>query len=465
MSHSPEIIRAQERKNITNFASAKDFLFKRLADNKQRLFGGDLGVQRATEYLKQLGNPQEEFPSIHIAGTSGKGSTSYMISSILSELGQKVGTITSPHVYDVRERLLIDQRYISEKEFTNRTQDLIPLIAKLEQSEFGRPTYFEVMIGMAHECFADYKVNYAVVETGIGGKYDSTNTIKRSDKLAVITRLGIDHTEVLGSTPEEIAWQKAGIIPIDGHAIALKPNDKKSQKVIKQIARAQNSTIEFIDPSMLINNVHQTTDGVTFDYRTEGLSIDDIVVPTLGLYQAENACLAIAIAEYLAKRDGISIDADRIKKGLKNVIVPARSEIIDFNGTPVIIDSAHNPQKLEAFLELVKSLHLPKKPKIIFAAKNSKDWQAIIPMLISTADEVFVTSFFSNQPGYLQKYSANPSSIKHKIESQGGAAQSYNNPIQALKAALDGVTPGQPIVITGSMYMLGELHDHLRKLT
>jgi len=464
MDKNPEIIREQEKYNITDFASAKDFLFDRLMDSEKKLFGRELGVHRTEAWLKELGNPQEAFPSIHIAGTSGKGSTGYMISSILSALNQRVGTITSPHVYDIRERLLIDQHYITEEEFTHRTQNLITPIKKLEQSEFGRPTYFEAMIGLAHECFADHKVDYAVVETGIGGRFDSTNTIKRNDKLAVITRLGIDHTELLGSTPEEIAWQKAGIIPADGHAITLKPKDQESRKVIEQVARARNSILEFIDPGTLISNIRQTTDGVTFNYKSESLAIDDVIVPTLGTYQAENACLAIAIAEFLSKRDRISIDVNKVKRGLENIIIPARSEITDFHGTTVILDSAHNPQKLDAFLGLIESLKLPQKPLIIFATKKSKDWQSIIPKLISTTDEIFVTSFFSKQPGHLQKYSVNPSNIKHEIEAQGGTAQSFTTPIQALTAALSSVAPEQSIIVTGSMYMLGELHDHLQRL-
>lgn len=465
MNNPTEIITEQERRNIVDFASAKDFLFSRLIGSEKKLHEQELGIYNTKAWLDELGNPQEKFPSIHIAGTSGKGSTSYMLSSILLTLGQEVGTITSPHVYDVRERLLVNQQYIPEEEFTHRTQELIKPIARLEQKAFGRPTYFEVMIGVAHKCFAEHNVDYAVVETGIGGRFDSTNTIKRNDKLAVITRLGIDHTELLGNTPEEIAWQKSGIIPLNGHVIALLPKEIEAQKVIEQVAMARNSTLEFVNPATAVKSIRQTTDGIAFNYHSKNLSINDIVVPTLGAYQAENACLAIKLAEYLSQRDGINIDEHKIKQGLKNVSIPARSEITDFHGTPVIIDSAHNPQKLDAFLGLIESLQLPKKPLIIFATKESKDWQAILPKLINTADKVFVTDFFSNQPGHLQKYSANPNKIKQAIEALGGTAQSFDNPLQALTSALDGVATGQSVIITGSMYILGELHDYLRKLT
>ncbi len=464
MEYNPEAIKEQEKQDITDFESAKNFLFNRLTASKEKLFKGENGLKRSINWLTHLKNPQESYPSIHIAGTSGKGSTSYMVSSILSALGQKVGTITSPHVYDVRERLLINLQYISEEEFTHQTQELIKPIAKLEQSEFGRPTYFEVMIGMAHKCFAEHNINYAVIETGIGGKFDSTNTIKHSDKLAVITRLGLDHTEILGNTPEEITWQKAGIIPENGHVIALLPNEPKAKNVIEQEAKLKNSSLTFVNPSQLISNLHQEIDGLKFDYISTNLTIKNLTLPILGPYQAENACVAIATAEYLAKRDSLNINSTIIKNGFTKLNIPARAEITDFNGTPIVIDSAHNPQKLQAFFAMIESLKLPVKPLIIFSSKQAKDWEASLPILISNADEIFVASFFNAQPGHLQKYSADPKKITKAIKKLGGCAKSFNSPTEALTTALSTVKKDQPIIITGSMYMLGELYDHLQQL-
>lgn len=450
MQENSRQIKEVEKYKIVDFESAKDFLFNRLTDSKEKLFGRELGLQRATEWLRQLGDPQESYPSIHIAGTSGKGSTGYMISSILSALNQKVGTILSPHVYDVRERLLINQSYIPDKEFTHRTQELIKPIAKLEQTKFGRPTYFEVMVGMAHTCFANHKVNYAVVETGNGGRFDSTNTIKRNDKLAVITRLGIDHTELLGNTPKEIAWQKAGIIPENGHVIALLPDDAGVRKIIKDEAKLKNSSIDFVNPKSLITNFHQNINGIKFDYASRDLTIKNLTLPTLGFYQAENACLAIAAIEYLARRDGLKINSTVLKNCLRKLNIPARAEIINFNDTLVFIDSAHNLQKLEAFFDLIESLKLPKKPLIIFATKKSKNWLSIIPKLISAADEIIVTELSSNQPGSLQKYSVNPNEIVNKILELGGNATAFSSPEIALNNALNHALPGRAIVINSN---------------
>ena len=317
---------------------------------------------------------------------------------------------------------------------------------------------------MAHKCFAEHNINYAVIETGIGGRFDSTNTIKHSDKLAVITRLGLDHTEILGNTIEEIAWQKAGIIPENGHVIALLPNELKAKKIIEQEAKLKNSSLTFVNPSQLISNLHQEIDGLKFDYTSTNLTIKNLTLPILGPYQAENACVAIATAEYLAKRDSLNINNKIIKNGFTKLNIPARAEINDFNGTPIVIDSAHNPQKLQAFFAMIESLKLPVKPLIIFSSKQAKDWEASLPILISNADEIFVASFFNSQPSHLQKYSADPKKITKVIRKLGGCAKSFNSPTEALTTALSTVKTDQPIIITGSMYMLGELHDHLQQL-
>lgn len=461
---NPEIIKEAEKYKIHDFESAKEFLFERLADSETKLFGRERGIARTEAWLEELGKPQEQFPSIHIAGTSGKGSTAYMIDAILTATGATTGTITSPHVYDVRERMLINGRYISDHEFTNRTQDIVTPIAKLEKTPLGRPTYFEVMVGMAHQIFADHHVDYGIIETGIGGRFDSTNTIQRPDKLAVITQLGLDHTEILGHKLEEIAWQKAGIIQENGHAIVQKPASTQVKNVIKDVCVSRNATVEFVDPAVRAKNIRQTPARIVFDYKSRSLHIKDIAIPTLGTYQAANATMAIATLEYLAKRDIIDITEQAIRAGLEHVSIPARAEIVDFHGTPVIIDAAHNPQKLEAFFSLLESLKLPTKPLVIFAAKSTKDWEASANIVANHADSVLVTDFFASQTAHLKRYSADPHKIARQIQQAGTQAKTFVHPFEALEHALESAQAGQAIIITGSMYMLGELHDHIRRL-
>ena len=465
MTVKTRVINYSDRLKIVDFQSAIHFLYHNLTDTRSRLFNANIGLQRTHTLLKELGNPQENYPSIHIAGTSGKGSTAYMTSTLLTIHNKNTGTVTSPHVYDIRERLMLNNAFISENEFTQLVTDLFNPIIKLQQSDFGRPTYFEVMIGLAHRCFANHNIDYGVIETGIGGKFDSTNTINREDKLAVITRLGFDHTEILGDSISKIAEQKAGIIPINGHAIALLPDDKSAQVAIESEASKKNATLQFIDPKKSILNLQQTINGIKFDYLSDNITINNIFIPILGKYQAENACLAIATLEFLSKRDNFRLDYQKIRKGFMNAKIPARAEIMRINNTPVIIDSAHNPQKLEALFGLITSLKLPIKPLVVFSVKSTKDWQSSTSIVSKHSAKVFATRFFDNQPNHLQKLSTNPEDIAQQIIASGGDVTICNNPISALDMAFKESRPNQTILITGSMYMLSELHDHLIKLS
>jgi dihydrofolate synthase / folylpolyglutamate synthase len=462
--NQPGPIRSNEARSILSFSDAQDFLFRRLQDTEKILFKDGEGLARSRYWLEQLNNPQEAFTAIHLAGTSGKGSTSYFLSAILSESGRVVGTHVSPHVYDIRERLLLDGQYISEEEFTLRVRELIPKIAEMESTPTGRPTYFEVTNALAMQVFKDNKVDYAVIETGIGGRYDSTNTIRRADKLAVITRLGLDHTELLGDTVEKIAWQKGGIIPENGVAFALLPHEPSAARVLQKIADERHTELYFIDPTQYVSLIESTIHGTRFHYHSPTLETD-IFLSALGAYQIENATVAIEVAEYTARRDGWTLDADVVQKALAQVRVPGRAEVREYHGHLLILDSAHNPQKLAAFFALVETLKLQKKPKIIFAAKNGKDWAASLPIVAKAADTVYFTEFFQDQPPHLKKYAVTSGEFQHEVDTQqiAHAKTGYDRPIEALEAALKESEPEQPIIVVGSMYMLGEFNGQLKQ--
>ena len=223
--------------------------------------------------------------------------------------------------------------------------------------------------------------------------------------------------------------------------------------------------MQFIDPKKSILNLQQTINGIIFDYLSDNITINNIFIPILGKYQAENACLAIATLEFLSKRDNFRLDYQKIRKGFMNANIPARAEIMRINNTPVIIDSAHNPQKLEALFGLITSLKLPIKPLVVFSAKSTKDWQSSTSIVSKHSAKVFATRFFDNQPNHLQKLSTNPEDIAQQIITSGGDVTICNNPISALDMAFKESRPNQTILITGSMYMLSDLHDHIIKLS
>jgi len=187
---------------IQSFKQAEELLSQHIPKTSTQTFPGKLGLNRAKYFLKLLGNPQEKLKIIHIAGTSGKGSTCYLISSLLTSQGFKVGLHQSPHLTDVTERFQIDGKIISQKEFVFYLNKVIPVINMVGKTFHGSLTYFEILVGLAYLIFYEKKIDYAVIETGLGGKYDGTNVVARPDKLSVLTKIGLDHTNILGKTIE-----------------------------------------------------------------------------------------------------------------------------------------------------------------------------------------------------------------------------------------------------------------------
>src|SRR3989338_6614462 len=205
---------------IRTFKQAEQFLALHIPNNFQQRFPGGLGLKRAKYFLHLLGRPQEKLKIIHVAGTSGKGSTCYLISSLLASQGFKVGLHQSPHLTDVTERFQINNQIISKEELVNYLNKIIPMVNLVGKTFHGSLTYFEILIGLAYLIFYEKKIDYAVMETGLGGWFDATNVVERSDKLAILTKIGLDHINILGKTIEEIALQKAMIINEKSQAIS-----------------------------------------------------------------------------------------------------------------------------------------------------------------------------------------------------------------------------------------------------
>src|SRR3989338_5459008 len=232
---------------IKNFREAEQFLALHIPNNSQQRFPGELGLKRAKYFIYLLGDPQEKLNIIHVAGTSGKGSTCYLISSLLKFHGFKVGLHQSPHLTDVRERFQMNNKIISEEEFIFYLNKIIPIINMVGKTFHGSLTYFEILVGLAYFIFSEKKVDYVVMETGLGGKFDATNIVERSDKLAVLTKIGLDHVAILGKTIQEIAYQKAMIINDKSQAISIY-QDPRAVKVIKKVVKDKQAKIIFVSP-------------------------------------------------------------------------------------------------------------------------------------------------------------------------------------------------------------------------
>lgn len=411
---------------INTFVESEQFLALHIPKTSEQTFPGEMGLKRAKDFLHLLGNPQEKIKVIHVAGTSGKGSTCYLISSLLESQGFKVGLHQSPHLINVTERFQIGNVNISKKEFVYYLNKIIPMIDP-------SLTYFEILVGLAFYIFAKKKVDYAVMETGLGGKYDGTNVVFRSDKLAVLTKIGLDHTNVLGKTIEEIAFQKAMIINEKSQVISIN-QDPKVEKVIKEVAEKKMAKIIFIG-------------------RDEACLV---CTNLIGEYQKENAGLALAALSYLSQRDGFKLNNEKIKKIFETAHFPGRFDVKKIENKTVIFDGAHNPQKMEAFLEALIQKYPDKKFNFLLAFKKGKDYQKMLKIIIPWANLIILTSFFTENQDMINA-SENPKKIGLILSEVEG----FNNfeIVPSLKKAWEKIIEKKElIVVTGSLYLVGEIY-------
>lgn len=438
-------------KKLTDLDSLENLLFVELPSQSQKIFTADAGLQKAQKILENLGNPQEDYKSVHIAGTSGKGSTVYYVSSILRHHNFRVGTHLSPHYYDIRERFLINLGYPTVKDLVYSGNIL------RANSIDAMPNYYQFTSILAFSLFSSKNVDYAVIETGLGGLYDTTNTITRSDKLAVITKIGLDHTEILGSTIAEIANQKAGIMTKNGASLVL-DQSADAMQVFEAVAVHRNSHLGISAGVKNASKIRIDKHGITFDYDDGDILIKDCQLATIAHYQIENACLAIATLKYLAKRDGFDLNHDNIRQGLCQTVIPGRCEVRVINGKTVILDGAHNPQKFTSLIDSVNKLDLSVPPLWLLAFKKGKDVDVVLDLLKDTGGQFIFAEFFKNSPNmHLRDYSIDSRFLATKISNSKAIANSG----QALDYALKQLAPGQVLIISGSIYFLGEISKYL----
>lgn len=418
---------------INNFTQAEKYLNLFIRQGRRQIFIGKKGLDKMKYFLSFLDSPQNKLKIIHIAGTAGKGSTCYLISRLLASQGFKVGLHLSPHLTDVRERFQINNKIISKKEFIFHLNKIIPAVDKVKTSKYGSLSYFEILVGLAFYIFWQKKVDYAVIETGLGGLYDATNIVDRQDKVAVLTKIGFDHMEILGKTIEEIAYQKAMIIKKENLAVST-IQDKKAEVVIKKAAEKSGSKLIFI-------NKH-------FKYHLN----------LIGEYQKENASLALKTVELIAKKDGFALDEKKIKKVFQTAYFMGRFDIKKIKNKTVVLDGAHNQPKMLAFTKALKKRYHKQKFHFLIAFKKGKDYENMLRYIVPLALTVTITSFIIDSQDLIH-LSEKPEIIKKQLLNLNfKRCKIINKPAQAFKDVLkkQGI-----VVITGSMYLLGEIYKFI----
>ncbi len=411
-----------------------------------RKHGIKLGLSNINGLMSILGEPHRSFNSIHIAGTNGKGSTASIIASILIENGFKVGLYTSPHLASFTERIRINNQRISEDEVIELTARINNLI----KATHLNPTFFEFVTAMAFYYFSLKKVNWAVVETGMGGRFDATNVIK--PHVSIITNIGLDHVEFLGGSISEIAFEKAGIIK-QGVPVITASTHPDAIRQITEIAYGSGSDIHIYNRDFKGNLLSINARGIKFDYYGYK-DYKNLTLPLTGRHQLYNASLAIRTCEIL-KNKGTSITDASIIRGLEDVRVEGRFEIIAYNPT-IILDGAHNPEAVDILCKTVKEIFPEKRLIIVTGILKDKDIGGILKPLSQIADTLILTrpkGERASTPEELKRHLKDSADIRMIIHTR--------NVAEALNTAKSEWDEDSIILITGSFYTTGEVKEIL----
>ncbi|EKE19031.1 MAG: hypothetical protein ACD_9C00161G0002 [uncultured bacterium] len=456
---------------IQNLAQLEAFLKTRIP-TREALFMGDIGLKRAKYFMKILGNPQNKIKVIHIAGTSGKGSTAYLTSNILVSQGFKVGLQVSPHVLDIRERLQINNELPKEKLILKYFNQILPFIKKMEQCKYGMPTYFEILVGLAYLMFAKEKLDYAVIETGLGGKLDATNTVTSKNKICIITKIGLDHTEILGKTISKIASEKAGVIQKQNTTINIQQT-KDAQCVINKRCNEKNSRFYNIKQDTNFSIISSSPQKTIFDFKFQEKntlrqkkttarkchSLEKINLGLVGVHQAENCSLALECLMLLSKRDKFKIDESKLKTALEKITIPGRLEIRKIGKQNVIIDGAHNPQKMKVLTNNISKIYPDQKFAFIVAFKKGKDYKEMLKNIIPLADKIYLTQF--SLAGDNHWNSVENFEISEFLKNKNFKNFSIIKNNKTDVADIIWKTK-KPIVITGSLYLIGTIYSNIK---
>ncbi len=432
-----------------------------------------LGLERFTEFCARLGNPQDKFRSVHVAGTNGKGSTVAMIASILHAAGYRVGSYYSPFVYDIRERFLLNGEMISEADFVRLVDRIRPVAEEMEGTEHGHPTEFELKTALAFLWFAENQVDFAVLEVGLGGRLDATNII--NPLVSVITNVSMDHMEHLGDTIEQIAAEKAGIIKPRVPCVTAATGP--ALEVIRRTAEERNSTLWWVHEEDDSYSMSPVDTGSSFSVQRSAFSegtkheerstknesrvsardlcvrgifgrYADLHVGMRGAFQRINAALAIAAAEVL-QDEGVDIPECAIRVGLETACLPGRLEVIRENPT-VILDGAHNPDAAHKLAEAVHEWFEYEHLIIIMGMVKGHSIEDTVSILAPLANRFIATAPSgprsapaSDVADAARKYCPNVTTIE---------------PIPAaVQCALESAGEHDLILVTGSFYTIGEV--------
>lgn len=379
-----------------------------------------------------FGNPQDRFKAVHIAGTSGKTSTAYFIAALLTKAGKKVGLTISPHTEGINDRVQINLIPLPEVQFCKYFSEYMTVF---EVSGL-KATVFELMVGFAYWVFAKEKVDYAVVEVGLGGLLDGTNVMNQPDKVCVITDIGYDHTEVLGKALVEIVAQKAGIVHPNNTVFMYDQGDE-IMDVVREVCEQQQAELHEVWP------------------------LEPKELPkSLPLFQRRNWYLALSTYNFLAERDGLKHESQKDLAATTLTRIPARMEILSRRGKTVILDGAHNAQKMQVLAESLRARFPHARFTVVFGLVRSRNFRlrTSVEAILGLGGHMILTSFDVNQE--FRRVSVDPARVAEHCHLLGyDDWEVIADPHEAYHAAFE--RPGDIVLVTGSFYMIDQLRTSI----
>ncbi|MFW6120047.1 MAG: bifunctional folylpolyglutamate synthase/dihydrofolate synthase [Petrotogales bacterium] len=430
-----------------NYSEAIDYLYNSRPYGKIKY-----GLDRIIELLNRLDNPQNNYPLIHITGTNGKGSVAAMVSHLFSEHGLTVGLNISPHIVDFRERIQINNRFISKEMVIDTLEQIMPVLKKMDsQGMEHAPSYFEVVTAMAFSIFRSQKVDIAVVEVGLGGRFDASNIVEKP-LVSVITGVSLDHTRILGSTEEKIATEKSQIIK-RGRPLINGVTRPCIRKIIEDKCEETNSKywtfwkdFDFSDPKLKLNENEFNYYGKK-EYSKLRLSLN-------GEHQFKNAAVAIKTFEVSASELNKSTVEEKLRKALRNVKWPGRFETFKHSDRLIILDGAHNPDGAIRFRNNLEAYFVRKSLFLLYGGLDDKDHKTTARYISPAVENVVITRVPSHRNVFPEKIYKEWKNVKKDIS----YVDDYKD---ALEYLINKSKKQDVIICTGSLYLISALRYYI----
>lgn len=415
-------------------------------------FGSKLGLQNISKLTELLGNPQNSYKIIHVAGTNGKGSTSNMIHDVLMSSGYKTGLFISPYLEEFTERIQVSKKHIEKESLariTNLVKEKIDIMLK---EGYNHPTEFEVVTAIGFKYFEEQQIDFLVLEVGLGGRFDATNVVTNT-LVSVITSISYDHMEYLGDTLEKIAFEKAGIIKENSNVV-IYPQEDIIVNTIKNVAKNKNTQV-FETNKKNIEKLKGNLTGQWFKYlKTDIFDLPEIKMNFLGEHQLYNVLTALRALE-VVKQLGYNITEEGIIKGLDNCRFAGRFEILQENPV-IVLDGGHNINGIEYFAKAVKENFEDNKIILFFGMLKDKNPEDVLPLILPLCKEVYTLT--PNNPRAM-KSTELADLIKKHSDLKVTPINEYNEIVPILKA----IDISEYVAFVGSLYMIGDVRTILKK--